>query len=135
MADTGAVLALLDADDRHHAAMVELFDRTGDRWILPWAILPEVDHLVTRHGGPRAAELFLTDLAEGAWMVEWGDERDIVAAQAILTRYSDLRLGLVDGVVMAMAQRLGAEAIAPLDVRHFGAVTLEGAPRLLPRDA
>jgi len=135
VADTGAVLALLDADDSHHATMVELFDRTGDRWVLPWAILPEVDYLVSRHDGPRAAQLFLTDLAEGAWLVEWGDERDIVAAHAILDRYGDLRLGLVDGVVMAIAQRLGAEAIATLDLRHFGAVTLEGAPPLLPRDA
>lgn len=135
IADTGAVLALLDADDSHHQAMVELFDRTGDRWVLPWAILPEVDYLVSRHGGARAADMFLADLAEGAWVVEWGDEHDLVAARTLLTRYADLRLGLVDGVVMAVAQRLGAEAIATLDVRHFGAVTLEGSPRLLPRDA
>lgn len=134
VADTGAVLALLDVDDRHHPAMVELFDRTGDRWVLPWAILPEVDYLVSRHGGAGAADMFLTDLAEGAWLVEWGDERDLLAARSLLTRYADLRLGLVDGVVMAVAQRLGAEAIATLDMRHFGAVTLEGSPRLLPRD-
>lgn len=135
IADTGAVLALLDADDRHHGEMVELFDRTGDRWILPWAILPEVDYLVTRHGGADAAGMFVEDLAMGAWAVEWGDERDLSAARLLLARYADLRLGLVDGVVMAVAQRLGAEAIATLDLRHFGAVTLEGTPRLLPRDA
>jgi len=28
----------------------------------------------------------------------------------------------------------GAAAIATLDLRHFGAVTIAGAPRLLPRD-
>lgn len=134
IADTGAVLALLDADDSHHQAMLELFDRTGDRWVLPWAILPEVDYLVSRHGGARAADMFVADLAEGAWLVEWGDERDLLTARTLLTRYADLRLGLVDGVVMAVAQRLGAEAIATLDERHFGAVTLEGSPRLLPRD-
>lgn len=135
IADTGAVLALLDVDDRHHEVMIELFDRTGDRWVLPWAILPEVDYLVSRHGGAGAADMFLADLAEGAWPVEWGDEGDLVAARTLLTRYADLRLGLVDGVVMVVAQRLGAEAIATLDVRHFGAVTLEGSPQLLPRDA
>jgi predicted nucleic acid-binding protein len=66
--------------------------------------------------------------------VEWGDEADLVAAQAMLSRYADLRLGLVDGVVMAMATRLEAEAIVTLDLRHFGAVALDGSPRLLPRD-
>ncbi len=134
VADTGAILALLDADDWYHAAMVELFDRTGSRWVLPWAILPEVDYLVTRHGGPAVADIFLDDLAAGAWTVEWGDDGDVVAARSILARHADLGLGLVDGVVMAMAERLGAEAIATLDVRHFGAITLEGRPRLLPRD-
>ena len=134
VADTGAVLALLDADDRHHAALVDLFDRTGDRWVLPWAILPEVDYLVHRHGGAEAADAFVADLAAGAWSVEWGDHADLPAARALLERYSDLRFGLVDAVVMAVAERLQAEAIVTLDVRHFGAVELQHDPRLLPRD-
>jgi uncharacterized protein len=134
IADTGAIVALLDADDRHHELMVELFDRTGERWVLPWAIVPEVDYLAARHGSAEAAAAFLADLAEGAWVVEWGDEADLVAARAILSRNADLRLGLVDGVVMAMAARLEAEAIVTLDLRHFGAVALDGSPRLLPRD-
>jgi hypothetical protein len=36
---------------------------------------------------------------------------------------------------MAVAERLEADAIATLDLRHFGAVTLTTTPRLLPRDA
>lgn len=135
VADTGAVLALLDADDGHHAAMLDLFERTGQRWILPWAILPEVDYLVGRHGSPEAASAFVGDLASGAWLVEWGSDADLAAARDLLERYADLRLGLVDAVVMAVAERLEAEAIATLDIRHFGAVALRGVPRLLPRDA
>ena len=134
VADTGAVLALLDADDRHHAALVDLFDRTGDRWVLPWAILPEVDYLVHRHGGAEAADAFVADLAAGAWSVEWGDHADLPAARALLARYADLRFGLVDAVVMAVAERLQAEAIVTRDVRHFGAVELHHDPRLLPRE-
>jgi hypothetical protein len=45
-----------------------------------------------------------------------------------------LRLGLVDGVVLAVAERLAAAAIATLDLRRFGAVSIKGQPRLLPRD-
>jgi predicted nucleic acid-binding protein len=45
-----------------------------------------------------------------------------------------LELGLVDAVVVATAERLKAEAIATLDLRHFGAVAIKGNPRLLPRD-
>lgn len=134
LADTGAVLALLDADDRHHEAVLALYGETGDRWVLPWAIVPEVDYLVTRYGGADASAAFLADLADGAWPVEWGDAADLDGARRILTRYPDLDLGLVDAVVMAMAERLGAEAIVTLDLRDFSAVSIDGAPRLLPRD-
>ena len=58
----------------------------------------------------------------------------IVALPFLLERYPDLRFGLVDAVVMAVAERLEAEAIVTLDVRHFGAVELHHDPRLLPRD-
>ena len=55
-------------------------------------------------------------------------------ANRICAKYRSLRLGLVDAVVIAVAERLEAEAIATLDLRHFGAVTIRGAPKLLPRD-
>ena len=44
------------------------------------------------------------------------------------------RLGLVDAAVIATAERLKANAIATLDLRHFGAVAIKGSPRLVPRD-
>ena len=84
--------------------------------------------------GARAQERFAGDLASGAWAIEWGDPADLVRGEEISRRHRGLRLGLVDSVVMAMAERRGADAIATLDLRHFGAVTLRGRPRLLPRD-
>jgi predicted nucleic acid-binding protein len=135
VADTGAVLALLDADDRHHAALRRLFEAHPDEWVLPWAVLPEIDYLVGAHLGARAQALWLEDLAAGAYAVEWGRLSDLDAAQRIDRRYRALRLGLVDAVVVAVAERLRAEAIATLDVKHFAAVRIKGDPRLLPRDA
>jgi hypothetical protein len=134
VADTGAIVALVDADDRHHAALRRLFETSPDDWILPWAILPEVDYLLAEHVSARARERFSGDLASGAWAIEWGDPADLVRAEEISRRHRGLRLGLVDSVVMAVAERRRADAIATLDLRHFGAVTLRGRPRLLPRD-
>jgi predicted nucleic acid-binding protein len=48
--------------------------------------------------------------------------------------YADLSLGLVDTVVMAIAERLDAQAIATLDLRDFASVGLAGSPALWPRD-
>jgi uncharacterized protein len=103
--------------------------------ILPWAILPEVDYLVSSELGARAQETFLADIAEGSFVVEYGKQEDVVRAHAIGKKYRTLGLGLVDTVVMAIAERIRAEAIATLDLRHFSAVRIIGSPRLFPRDA
>lgn len=134
VADTGAMLGLLDAGDRHHARLRELYDARPAAWVLPWAILPEVDYLAGAELGPAAQDAFLADLVSGAFRVEWGRQDDLSAAQRLCRKYRSLRLGLVDALVMATAERLGPEAIATTDLRDFGAVSLKGQPKLYPRD-
>jgi predicted nucleic acid-binding protein len=130
--DTGAMLALLDAGEDYHQAVRDLYEESPAQWILPWAILPEVDYLVARHLGDKAAGAFLQDLVDDAFTVEWGRDSDLEAAWRICVRYRSLSLGLVDAVVIAVAERLNARAIATLDRRHFGAVSIKGHPALVP---
>lgn len=133
VADTGAILALLDHHEANHGLMRALYAQEPDAWILPWAILPEVDYLVARELGADAENAWLDDLARGAFTVDWGARGDLAAAHAIVTRYAALEHGLVDAIVMRMAERLKAD-IATFDLRHFGAVRLTHRPKLLPRD-
>lgn len=135
VADTGAIVALVDADDRHHAAVRRIYEDDPGAWVLPWAILPEVAHLLMRNLGRRVEATFMRDLADGAWTVEWAEPADLERADEIARRYESLAFGLVDAVVMATAERLHARAIVTLDLRDFGAVRLRGAPKLWPRDA
>jgi predicted nucleic acid-binding protein len=135
VADTGAILALLDADDQHHFALRTLYQADPSSWVLPWAVLPEVDYLAGKHLGAPVRSAFLTDLANGAFQVEFGGGADLARAAALHAQYRQLDLGLTDAVVMAVAERLRAGAIATLDLRDFGAVKLATQPRLLPRDA
>jgi len=134
VADTGAVIALVDADERHHRALRAVYERDPDAWVLPWVILPEVDYLLAEHVSAKIQAAFLADLAGGAYAVEWGDEGDLERAHALCTSYRTLALGLVDAVVISVAERLRAEAVATLDLRHFGTVEIRGRPRLVPRD-
>jgi predicted nucleic acid-binding protein len=129
------VIALIDADDDHHRPLRAVYEAAPEAWILPWAILPEVDYLLGEHVGARVQGQFLADLTAGAYAVEWGDEEDLARAHELSVRHRALRLGLVDTVVISVAERLRADAIATLDLRHFGAVDIRGRPRLLPRDA
>lgn len=134
IADTGAIIALVDRKDRHHRRLRAAFESRQAEWLLPWAILPEVDYLLGAHVGPAAQEAFLADLADGSYEIEWGRDDDLENAQRLTRQYAALRLGLVDAVVIAVATRRHAAAIATLDVRHFAAVRIPGAPELWPRD-
>ncbi|HVL66160.1 MAG TPA: PIN domain-containing protein [Vicinamibacterales bacterium] len=134
VADTGAMIALVDRHDTHHERVRAAYEAHADEWVLPWAVLPEVDYLLGAHVGSKAQDAFLADLAEGAYAVEWGTEADLDEALRITRQYRALRLGLTDAVVMALAGRHRAAAIVTLDLRHFGAVKIPGAPQLWPRD-
>jgi predicted nucleic acid-binding protein len=134
VADTSAVVALLNRRDRAHARVREALAATGAEWVIPWAVLPEVDHIVRRRVGAEQARAFTEALMESGPPVEWGSLGDLRRAAEIDSRYADLGLGLVDTIVMATAERLRARAIVTLDERDFAAVELEGAPAIWPRD-
>ncbi len=134
VADTGAVIALIDSDDQHHETLRTVFEAEPGLWVLPWAILPEVDYIVSSRLGETAARTFRADLADGLFNVEWNRGSDLQRAVELDERYADLSLGLVDTVVMAIAERLDAQAIATLDLRDFASVELAGRPALWPRD-
>ncbi len=134
LADTGAIIALVDSKDRHHRALREAYESDPGEWLLPWAILAEVDYLLGAHVGRVAQDAFMADLADGSFVVEWGRDDDLEEAGRLTRQYSALRLGLVDAVVLAIAGRRRVTAIATLDVRHFAAVKIPGAPMLWPRD-
>ncbi|MEX2049566.1 MAG: PIN domain-containing protein [Gemmatimonadota bacterium] len=134
VADTGAVIALIDRDDHHHAQLREAFEAAPTEWLLPWAILPEVDYLLASRVGANAAASFRADVAAGLFVIEWSGEADLGRAVELERRYAQLSFGLVDAVVMATAERMGARAIATLDLRDFAAVELVGHPELWPRD-
>lgn len=134
VADTSAIVALVDADDRHHERLVAAFEADPGAWVLPWAILPEVDYLLLHHVGKAAELAFVQDLAESRWAVEWQDPADLTRAAELCARHAALQVGLVDTVVMAVAERLRARAIATLDERHFGVIPLDRSFEILPRD-
>ena len=114
--------------------LLRLFDEQADEWILPWAILPEVDYLVGAHLGAKAHEAWLDDLASGAFQIEWGSEADLPARGDRAS--GTARCASVSSTRSSWPPPSGSgqKSIATLDLRHFGAVALRGTPRLLPRD-
>ncbi|MGQ0815226.1 MAG: type II toxin-antitoxin system VapC family toxin [Gemmatimonadota bacterium] len=124
---------MFDADHQHHQALLSWYEADPESWVLPWAVLSELDYMLMRIDA-RAERAFMRDLADARSVIEWGEARDLARAKELCERYRALQLGLVDAAVMAIAERRKADAIATLDLRPIGAVKVARSPLLLPRD-
>ncbi len=124
IADTGAIIALLDEDDKHHAAVVEVaqsFDL-----LVPVTVLPEVDYLVTKYLGEAVVRSFLEAMTEGEFIYLPIEIEEICRTTEIMARYSDIPIGFVDTSLVALAESHNIHRIVTLDRRHFNIIRPEG---------
>ncbi|RBQ14767.1 VapC toxin family PIN domain ribonuclease [Spongiactinospora rosea] len=132
--DTGPLVAALDADDKHHRRCTEFLETVPGPLLVPVAVVVEVCQLVEKYRGSRAEAAFLTSLSNGDPRLVMPSKGDLARAAELVGRYEDLPLGAVDAMVIATAERLGVDAVATLDHRHFSVVRPSHvrAFRLLP---
>jgi uncharacterized protein len=137
IADSGAIYALYDGRDRHHAAVVRAIESEKGAIIVPMAILAEIDYLLRIRLGNRAVSRFLEGVAIGGFTLEEFTSADVSRCQSLLQTYADLDLGLADSSVISTAERRGVRRILTLDERHFRVVrAADGKPfTLLPADS
>ncbi len=134
IADTGGLLALLDKPSDDHAAVHKFFKSSQTPWIVPWAVLPELDYMARKLIGTQSAIKFLKDAKNGVFVIDSNVESDLPQALELLNRNPSL--GLVDAVVMAQAERYRAATIVTTDVRDFNPwrLTLNRHIKLVPID-
>jgi hypothetical protein len=118
LADTGFLIALLDADDSHHRQAADLLKRGREAVVVPAVVLPEVCYLAQKYLGAQAEVAFLKGLLQGDFALEWGEPADLKRAVEILGARPEF--GMVDATVMAVAERLHIRRVATFDRRHFG---------------
>ena len=133
--DAGPLYAYVDADDRHHAACLELLETHQGPLIVPHLVITEVVYFIGTRLDARAEVEFLGDLARGVFKVEPVRASDWIRIAELVWTYRDLPLGTVDASVVTAAERLGISEIATVDRRHFTVVQPAGIPAfdLLPR--
>lgn len=134
--DSGAIYALYDAADVHHATVRGVIEFERGPFIVPTAILAEVDYLLREYLGVDAELDFLDGIARGFYALETLTDHDVARCQDIIARYRDVDIGLADAAVMATAERLGIFRILTVDERDFRIVrsTKGRAFTLLPAD-
>jgi uncharacterized protein len=135
VADSGALYALYDRDDAHHAQVLKVFKQAKCTLIIPAVLLSEIDYLLREFLGVEAELDFLGSLIDGHYMLEPLNEADLRRSRELVRTYRDLDLGLADAAVVATAERLNIRHIFTVDLKHFRAVKpKKGNLVLLPAD-
>lgn len=125
--DTGALLDYLVESAPDHRLFRTAIDSARTRFV-PGLVLAELDYFLRdERAGFRA---FMVDLARGAFTYAAPTLDQLARAMKIDERFSDLRLGLVDASIVALAETLAMRRIATRDVRHFEAVRLHDGSAL-----
>lgn len=120
--DSGVLIAAADADDTHHQACARLLDLAGEQFVVPAGVVVEVCWMLGRHVSAQVEASFLQSLAEGELHVEPLTASDYQRVGELVLTYQNLPLGAVDAMVVAVAERLGADTIATIDRRDFTVV-------------
>lgn len=133
--DTSVVVAFMNRRDDNHERVAAWMDTVREDLFTTPLIVAEIDHLVSRTGGPEAAQAFYDDLSSGAYVVEWWPE---AVAETVRVAKEHQSIGLADASLISLAARFETTRVATLDERHFRAVrplTGGAAFALLPPDA
>jgi len=128
--DTGVVVAVMDRDDRNHAAAARWLETLDDDLVTTPLAVAEMDHFA---GAVGAREAFWGDLERGAYVVRWWADALIESLRMVRARP---QLGMTDASLVALAGRMNTNRIATFDHLHFRPLTdTAGAPFvLLPGD-
>lgn len=121
--DTGALIDYLVESAPDHRLFRTAIDQARTRYV-PGLVLAEIDYFLRDER--QAMRAFMQDLARGAFTYAPPTVGQLSRAMEVDRRFADLRLGLVDSSVVALAESLGVHRLATRDVRHFAAVRLAG---------
>lgn len=132
LVDTGAILALLDRNDRWHRICVETFASLRLPLITSEAVLTELFHLA---GDDRremeAAWKFIRSGAVELAVIS-GDE--LPAIHALMSRYWDRPMDFADATLVYLAKRETVSTVFTVDRSDFETYRIDGRRRfrLLP---
>lgn len=127
LVDTGAILAVLDEDDRWHASCSEAFSQFRLPLLTSHAVLTELFHLV---GGNlheiRAAWKFIRS---GAITVAQIADAELAAIEALMDRYHDRPMDYADATLVHLAERESLTLIFTVDHDDFETYRIAGRKR------
>jgi predicted nucleic acid-binding protein len=122
LVDTGIIYALADRSDAWHVRARTFVVTFKGPLIIPSMVIPEACYLLHTHLSPQAETAFVKSIVNRALRLEQVDEDDLNRAVELMDAYPDLKIGLVDASVAAVAERLNISSIMTTDRRHFSVI-------------
>ena len=117
LADTGALLAFLDADDKWHGRCAAAFERLRLPLGTTAAVLAELFHLIGAHPAHvTAAWRFLRSDAIAVLPVV---DDDLPALDGLMRRYADRPMDFADATLVHAANNTGASTVFTIDHDDF----------------
>ena len=134
--DAGALYAQADVDEPGHQAVRAILEAEREALVTTELAVAEADYLILDRLGLDAELAFLEDLAEGTYIVDCLDRKELRTALEVVGRHRSLRLGLADASLVVLAERYATRRVLTFDERAFRAVSplQGGAFTILPAD-
>jgi len=131
--DTGAILAILEADDYWHLACVEALGSVQIPLFTSEALLTEVFHLAGK--SPYNAEKVWRFVRSGAVALKPLDEQDLPDLHALMAQYKDRPMDFADATLVHLAARESLGLILTVDFDDFETYRIRGSKRftILPQ--
>ena len=121
LVDTNVLLAAADTSTAEHRRCAALLDERTDLAITT-PVAAECSWMIESRLGPQAEAAFVTSIATGELAVIELTAADWARCAALIDVFADLRVGLVDASIIAVAERLEVTTIATMNHRDFAVV-------------
>lgn len=127
--DTGALVALVNRSDRHHAAAASWFASVRSGLLTTEAVITETACVLAASPKHQAAALQWVQRARAASMLEIEPVADHDQIAKIIHRYASLPCDYADATLITLAEITGVAAIATIDQRDFSVYRINGRKR------
>ena len=130
--DAGPLVALVDADDQHHAKCVSTLKQLREPLATVWPPVVEAMYLLS--GLPLAQEALWEMLERGAVLLLPLDSNDIPRIRELTRKYVNRKMDFADAALLRAAERENTRKIFTVDRRDFSVYRLHNRirPTLLP---
>ncbi len=132
LVDAGPLVALVDADDQHHAKCVAALRALREPLATVWPPLTEAMYLLADL--PKAQEAIWEMVERGALQLLPLHAADVSRIRELMRKYADRPMDMADASLLRVAEREGIRRIFTLDRKDFSVYRLHNRirPTLLP---